>query len=298
MCGSSGGGGDTTSEMTVRYPSYIELNHKTFLVASSTNLQNASEFNPYSYGKPIDFVQYDYSDIMYGSGNTISDFTSMQEMFGTYLTDLDVDVLWTSTLDGVQNNVVVSNMVSAEADLINDDIEETTLPRFTTGLRDINSVISSTFSIGRSIIESARTKKLAEFDANLRYKLIPIAEDQWKTKINFNQNIVTSYINMITQMINTEMASETSNYDLNERKYLWNFKLLDFHRANLGVLQGAQSSKGVTEGPGGPSGAQSALGGAMGGAATGAMIGSMGGPMGMGIGAGVGGLLGLAASFF
>lgn len=297
MCGGGGGGGDSTNVTTVRFAQYIEDKHQHFLLVSSINADVAYLLNPYDddYDGRDDptITVYDFSDVLYGVGNTISDLTSMQEMFGTYMEDLDLDVLWTASFDSVQNNTVVANMVSAEGDLLDDDIEESTLPRFTAGMRDINSIVSSSFATGKAIIESARTKQLAKFDAELRYKLIPIAADQWKTKIAFNQSIVSTYVNMITLMINTDMITTDANYGYTERAVLWNFKVLDLHRANIAALQGAITSKGVSEGPEGVSQVQKAVGGLMGGVSAGATA-SGGHP----VGAIAGGILGLAASFF
>lgn len=279
MGGSSGGGGDNN---TVRYAPYIEGKHNTFLGTSAAAGVVARETNPYDSYEDIDL-----DAAFFGAGYVIASFPSLYDMYGKFMAGLDVEVLWEQILEGTQNNAVVGGMVGTQSALLDDEIEETTLPRYQVGLRDINSVMSSSYLIGKSLIESAKVKSVAKFDAELRYKLIPIAQDRWSKHLSWNQTMISTYTTMVQLYYNSLLATDSQNQEFSVKESLWPFTVLDYEKANLGALQGAVSTGGAE----GPSQTQKAIGGAMSGAALGA---SVGGP----VGAAVGGVVGLAASFF
>jgi hypothetical protein len=282
------GGGDATS--TIRYAPYIEEHHVDFLNTSASVATTARANNPYD-----DATEFDFAEAFYGSGYTIASFPSLYDMYGKFMAGLDIETLWVQVLDNVQTNAAVNNMVDAESALLDDEIEETTLPRYHAGLRDMNAVMTSSFAIGGSLIESSKIKSVAKFDAEVRYKLIPIASEHWARHLGWNQGVVNMYMNIMTLAINTELSTETVNIESSLNQELWPFKVLGLEGANLGALQGATS--GTSTSPG-PSQVQKSIGGAATGAAAGAMIGASYGSAGGPWGAAIGGAVGLAASFF
>lgn len=284
--GSGGGGGGGDSTTTIRYAEYIETKHESFLSTTASAVSTAlSGTNPYDYYQ----VVQSGDDAYFGDGYAIASFPSLYDMYGKFMAGLDVELLWSQVLAATQDDATVTTMSQAHADLLSDDIEETALPRFQQGMRDINAVMSSTFVIGKSLIESARTKSIAKFDADVRYKLIPIAAERWRAHLTWNQQMIGTYQTMITSYYNTALAHSDANMDNYVKQTLWPFTVLDYERANLAALQGATSSTAPAGSE--PSAARKAIGGAVSGAAMGAQI---GGP----VGAVAGGVLGLAASFF
>jgi len=190
--------------------------------------------------------------------------------------------MYDSTLD----NSIISDQVSAESDLLDDEINEKILPTFQTGARDINSVMSSSFIIGKSIIKSAKVKSLAKFDSELRYKLIPVAQARFDKHLQWNEAVIINYMNMIKTFYIVKSDIDEYNYRMAAKNLLWPFTVLDFHKANLGAMQGAINTSGKDN----ISSTQKVLGGALSGAATGAMV---GGPTGALAGGVLGGLAGL-----
>lgn len=285
--GSSGGGGGGSGDSTntVRYAPYIEAHHTTFLDVSAAAGTAARASNPYGSYSDINF------DVaFFGVGQTLANFTSLFGLHKSLLLDLDTEALWVTILGNTQSNSAITDAVSAQAALIDDEIDTTVVPRFQAGMRDINSVISSSFVIGKSLIEDGRNKKVAEFAADLKYKMIPVAATRWNARLEWNKAVVSSYLQILNFAVNTQFGEDDRNFDFAARKALWPFTVLDYERANLGAMQGAISGKNSVAGA---SQTQRAIGGAMSGAAMGMTL-SGGNPLG----AAAGGLLGLAASFF
>lgn len=269
-------------ETIIRFAPYIESKHETFLDTSASwgaTLINDSPFESYS--------DVDFDNGFFGSGYTMSSFPALYDMYGKFMAGLDVDSLWEQMLDATQDSNTINNLVTAESDLMTDEIEQNVLPRFQLGMRDINAVMSSSFVVGQSVLESARVKSIAKFDAEIKYKLIPIAAEIWSRHLEWNKSVIAAYSNIMQLYINSKMTADSQNSEMNLKDKLWPFTVLDFQRANLAALQGATSGK-VAGGE--VSQAAKSVSGALGGAAMGA---SVGGPYG----AVIGGALGLAASF-
>lgn len=281
--GSGGGGGD--SETTVRYAPYIEEHHSNFLDDIQTYVDLLKDDSPYD-----GYVDLDIGPAFFGTGYTLASFPSLYDMFGKFMAGLDVDTLFDQVLDDTLNGNAVSNVIAAEAVSLSDDLEETAIPRFTTGMRDINSVLSSTFIVGKAMMETARTKALSKFSAEIRYRLIPAAIQRWESHLKWNEAVVRVYIDMLKLYIVGKIDTDKHNYSIATKDALWPFTVLDFQRAALGALQGATSSKKTA---GEDDSVGSAIGGAMAGASAGYMI-SEGNPLG----AAIGGALGFAASLF
>lgn len=288
-----GGGGGGDGESITRYAPYIEERHEAFLGQSQTvygdslRVPSASPF--------ADYTELDYSDAFYGAGYTISSFPSLYDMYGKFMAGLDVCVLFGQVLDDVQHKPTIEAATVAHADLLNDDLEQVAIPRYEEGLRDINAVMTSSFVIGKSLIEQGRNKKLAEFDATLRYKLIPIATEVWTRHLNWNQNVISTYAEIMKLAISAKLDTDGRNYEFIAKDTMWPFTVLEQERANLGALQGAVSSSASEAGA---STGQKVIGGALSGAAAGASVGSVVPGIGTAVGAIGGAVVGGLAGLF
>lgn len=275
--GGSGGGG--SGKTTYRYASYIEGQHATFLNDIAAYKSAVIDDSPFDGYEPIAI-----ETAFFGAGLTLSSYDALFELYGEHMSGMDIDTLWTEIFSDTVNSVEVDNLVAAESALLDDDLESNVLPRFQTGMRDTNSIISSSYIVGKSLIEETKVRSLAKLDAELRYRLIPVAEARWKTQLQWHQQAVTIYAELLKFYIAARMDTDEANYSIAAKNALWPFTVLDFERAALGALQGAYSLKSDLAGGGLSTGAK-AISGALAGAAMGA---SIGGP----IGAGVGGVLG------
>lgn len=282
--GSGGGGGDSVT--TMRYAPYIESRHASFLATVASYRASTTGDSPFT----------DYDDIVldvgfFGTGYTIASFSSLYDMYGTYMSGVDLDVLYGAIFEDTVNASEIKNLVSAEAELLDDDIETNVLPRFQTGMRDLNAVMSSSFKIGGAVIEDARVKSLAKFSAELKYRMISVATDRWKTQLEWNRAAITTYAEIMKLYFSAKMDVEDFNYSMAAKNKLWPFTVLEYERAALGALEGAATTTSDVAG-------SSKMAKAISGALAGAAMGAMAFPANPALGAVGGGFLGLAASLF
>ncbi len=303
----SGGGSSTPADTstTIRYASYIETQHQNFLETVYTNRVAVIATSPFA-----DYTDIEVDNAFFGVGYTISNFTSLYEMFGDYMSGINIDTLFEQIYDNTLNSSAVGSLVVAEGDLIDDEIEEESLPRLQLGMRDLNSVMSSTYLVGRSLLEDTRTKLIAKFSADLKYRLIPVAVERWKASLDWNKLVVVTYAEIMKLYYSVKTDVDEINYAMAAKNLLWPFTVLDFERAALGALQGATNSKTDVAGS---STMSRVLSGALSGAAMGAMIGGSvvkdaatytasgamktAGTTYAGWGAGVGAVLGIASAY-
>ena len=305
-----GGGGGSAPAYTwseIRYAGYIETRHSDFLLSVYSARIGAISNSPFA-----NYTDIEVDNAFFGAGYAISSFPSLYDMYGKFMAGLDIEALWTQEYNDTIDSSVVNDLIAAEGALIDDEIETTSIPRLQTGMRDLNSVMSSSFVVGKSLIEDTRTKMVAKFSADLKYQLIPIAQSRWQTHLDWNKQVVSIYAEVMKLYFSAKTDIDEVNYAMAAKNVLWPFTVLDFERAALGALQGATNSKTDVAGA---STASRVLSGALTGAAMGAMVGgqitrtaattttnaagatvSTAGTTFAGVGAGVGALLGIAAA--
>jgi len=294
MGGGGGGGHRITQQINqITYAPYIQQHHTAFLNEVATYKYKLIDKSPFS-----DFTKFDIENAFFGAGYTIANYSSLFPLFNEYILNIDLDVLYNSVVESTLNNQAIHDLIVAEGALLNDDIETNALPRMTTGSRDINSSLSSTFLIGRSQLEAARLKNLAKFSAELKYRLLPIANERWATILNWNKNVVATYAEYLKFYIGAHTDVSDFNYEMITKDTLWPFTILDHQRAALAALQGAKSSSKDVMGSSTNRG-QKAMAGALSGAAMGAQIGMEIGTKSAGIwGAVIGAVVGGAAGYY
>jgi len=308
--GSGGGGGSSAPANTqsmIRYAPYIEAKHTNFLETVYSSREAVINDSPFS-----DYTDIEVDDAFFGAGYTIASFPALYDMFGKFMAGLDIEVLWDQIYESTLESSVVNDLVSAEGELLDDEIAENSLPRIQTGMRDMNSVMSSSFVVGKSILEDTRTKVINKFSADLKYRLIPIAQERWQSHLNWNKLVIGMYSEIMKLYFSAKTDVDEVNYAMAAKERLWPFTVLDFERAALGALQGATNSKSDVAGA---STTARVLSGALSGAAMGAMVGGQIAPAtaqigtagtagyqaatsgGAGMGAVVGAGLGIAAAY-
>lgn len=284
--GGGGGGGDSSTE--VRYAPYLESIHVDFLTSLRTDVDMLYHNTPRWQSPYGNHVAIEVEDAFFGTGYTIASFPSLYDMYGKFLAGLDIEVLYSQLYEDTLNAPVINDLIASEGMLLDDEINTNSLPRFQAGMRDINSVMSSSFVIGKSLIEDTRTKAISKFSSELKYRLIPVAQDRWAKHLEWNRNVVMSYAEIMKLYYMSKSDMNDHNYEMAREHLLWPFTVYDYERAAIGALQAATNSK--------TSQKSSRLGGALSGAASGAMAGAMFGGFGAIVGAMVGGIGGYMQS--
>lgn len=289
--GGSSGGSETTSSgtTTIRYAEYVEANHKSFLSEVSSRVSKSIGNNYYN---DYESLRTRVDTGFFGSNYSIGSYPSLFDMYGKFIAGLNVEALWRELFNDTLNGTVANNLVQAEHAFLNDELDTTAVPRFMTGMRDLNAVNSSTFIIGKALLEDTKNKAVNKFSASLKYQLIPVAQDRHKSHLAWNSGVVTVYMDMMKYYFTLRQGITEMDFAMYDRRSRWSLEMLDYRRAALGTLQGAYKSTSTSEGGGGggASTGSKVLGGALSGAAAGAYV---GGPWGAAIGGVLGGLGGL-----
>jgi len=279
--GKSGGSGKTST--TIRYAKYIEEKHKAFLNEIVTRRNAAIDNSPYA---SVATIASD--DGFFGVGYTLASFPSLYDMYGKFMAGLDVDALYSQIYSDLMEGPVTRRLISAESAFLSDELESDTIPRYETGMRDLNAVVSSTFVMGKALLEETRLKAVEKYSAGLQYALLPIASDRWKAHLEWNKGVVMTYAEIMKLYFSAKMDIDSHNTEMVAKNRLWPFTVLDYERVAIAALQGATKT---TQSAAGSSGVGRAISGALGGAAMGGMV---AGPPG----AIAGGILGLIGGLF
>lgn len=298
-----GSKGSSAPDNTVRFAPYLEAAHKDLLNKSGSDsaaLSVVRAFNQALDKSPYRVYEKRYQtdfadDAFFGAGHKLSDYPALFDMFGKFMAGVDICDLWGEVYEDIVRGPEIENAIAAHAALLDDDVQSKIMPRFLAGMRDINSVMSSSFVIGKAIIEDARVKSIDRFGSEIRLRGIDVSIKMWERHLDWNKAVVGSYAEYTKFYYLTAMDVDKTALDYKAKDILWNLNLFDYTRAMLGAMTGAAAASGT---PGKPSQLQSSISGAMSGAAAGAMVGSVVPGIGTGVGAVVGGLIGLGASFF
>lgn len=279
-----GGGADTNSVVTTQQAQFIQYAHQQLIWYCEVEIQRDYNDSPWQ-GYPA----MDLDNAFFGLGFSLSSFPSLYDMYGKFMAGLDVDALYNQLFLDTTTGPLITNLVAEQAVELADDVEQNILPRFETGMRDINAVMSSTYIVGKALIEAARIKALSKFDAELRYKLIPEVGARWGGHLNWNKNVVEMYGHVLKLYISSKIDTDSQFMEFRAKDYMWNWTLFDNYRLAIGATAGG--SRVTTDALGGTTQTQKALGGAMTGAAIGTEINA-------GWGTAIGAVVGAAAGYF
>jgi len=270
-----------TNISTTRYPLYLENAHHNLL--DKVHLYITSNMNT---GPEDNRVDIEVDEMFLDIGSVLGNYPALFDMFGKFMAGLDINVLFDQIINDMTDGSIINSLVSNKAITIDNEINNS-LARFNNGIEDINSVMSTVYMSGSSLIRNRKEKIISRFRAETRYKLLPIAINRWSMHLSWNRAVINQYAEIIKLYFKTKIDVVNTNIELNSKNLLWPLDLLEFERSIIGLLNRAGSS--TTSGK-----RKSSSGGALGGALSGAAIGASVGGV---VGAVVGGVLGLAASF-
>lgn len=292
--GSKGGGGGGTT--VVQFAPYIEAMHTDMLAKPGESLAVSvvAAMNTAAGQSPYNVTTVTAEAGFVGTGNLIGSRTALFDLFKTLMQDKDVDSLWTQMYDKTVQGPEVSEAVSAQGALIQDEIDERIMPKFLAGMRDINSVMSSAFIVGKALIADSQVKMVANFSATLKLKQFDAVNERWAKKLAWDTSMVTVYSDLMKLYYTTRFDAESRDIEYKTKHALWNLSLFEYGRSIVGALNGASAASPQNL----PSQTAKGIAGAMAGAGAGASVGSsISKEGGAAYGAAAGGVLGFAAAF-
>lgn len=311
--GSSGGG----SSGAVSHSAYLEKVHNDWLDATGTDsieksitevMDSALGSSPWT-GKAA-----------YNPDVPIAAYEAAMAAFRALLSGISDTAAWNSfftqasaslgAASSISDAAIVADVAAFAGDL-DDDIVAKVLPRYRRGMQDINSVVSSAFAIGESVIEGFRLKAIAKHDSELRVEAAKLNA----TMVTENKRLIlegsgqilrlmlqriafeSEYARMSVESNRIKIVAKKEQTDqddtIDEQDALWDLEVFQYGSNVLAGIAGGTSGNKLKA----PSKTASVIGGAMTGAAAGAMVGAEYGSAGGPYGAIIGAVLGAAAGF-
>ena len=280
-CKGGGGGGSGV----VDFPAYMKNIHNDWLdntgvdsiTSSVTDIMNsATGSSPWTAASAYD------------PDTDLVTMLAAPDVLQTLVTLLSAGTSLDTLVSGIVDHSRVDLAVTEyEADL-DARLTAEILPRFEAGMRDINAVMSSSFALGKAVIEDGQTRQAALYSANQHSKAF--SDDALQVinmKLEYQKAVSTMIAEANRIKIVAKKEENATDLKINEEDALWDLEVFQYGANLLGSIGGGTA---ISKSPKGASDMQSAIGGAMTGAAAGAMV---GGPWG----AVAGGVLGAGASF-
>lgn len=303
-----GGGSSGGSSGAVDFPAYMKTWHGAFLGDASgvtVTVAGALEAAMNGASPYASYVPLSANTIVLGTGKTITDFSAPFALLATY-NALDFDTILAAYKISDPNGLgsfisnadsTISTLMAAEGVVLENELNQVTIPNFQTGMRDANAIMSSAYLIGEALIRNRKTIELAKNDAALRHesfklcadltvKNTQILLDYTTKKILSKRDIATTAMDFAKIYAGIHIETDDIAVEMAAKDVLFDLKCLQYGGNFLGNISGSAVS---TDHGSGNRTAGSIIGGAIGGASMGFMV---GGPWGAAIGAVAGGVMG------
>jgi len=237
--GDTGGGsnqsnGDTS--ITRRYAPYIENLHNDFL-------NNIVERQNIALGKYLydSYTHLDVDSNFFSIGYTLSSFPSLVEMFGTHMAGLDIEVYWNDSFGKIVKDSNVNEVIEKEIELLDDKTIKENLTKFQLSMRDTNTVTSSSFVVGKAVIEDRRLKSIEAISLNNKVDLFLTEDKNYTVSLNHEKELISTYALLMKGYFISKINTDNSNYKFDTKKVIWPFEAMSFTNAALGTIRGAKS---------------------------------------------------------
>jgi len=319
---------DTTQTTTVRYAEYLEDIHKK-LVTSVVPIAFtiAGDFNPFARFTPWDLDQLYLDPAMRNPESWEEEWMKLPTLFESYrdhLLNLDVLDLYTEMIQRTlfvmpqapqspDFDKVIDDAVEARQEKLLHQYDVEVDPRIRVGMRDLNAVTSSYYTIARTIALSHHLLQLNDLATSLalekpkfelqRYELdlkafdaqlraIALGIEAWKVLLEWHSRVPAVYGEVLKSYAAQRIDIEEHVFELTTKGCLWPFTAFNGLTGVLAALTTGNTTTSVM----GEGTKRSALRGAIGGGISGVTAGSVAGPWGMLVGGAVGMIGGLLSS--
>lgn len=256
-------------------PAYLSTDHETLVDNVMTDVAAAS--NPYT-----GLAAYDPD----------TDLAAMLVAIGVFESEVD-DIQWDSVYveilklaselvdQYINSDTYIEDRVAIHAGILDTDLATKVYPKFEAGMRDINAIMTTSYTIGRAIIMLDRNDKVDRFAADMEMQM----QKDRSTMIN---QVASELLRMFLQRVEfqralaalqsdyyrikiaakADQATEDKAIDVETAK--WAMAKHQYAANVMAALNGGVSTLGQSEG----SKTARILGGALSGASAGAMIGA------------------------
>ena len=286
--GSSNSGVPAVRSRTFRFAPYIESRHESLLssiVATRTDIITDSPYESYT--------DQDVNTAMFGVGYLIADFSSLYDMFGKFMSGLDLESLWDTAFSTQIEADEIDEVTTANLALLDENMLKTDITDFKLSARDTNSVACSSFTIGITNVERDKITQLANMSMEVKSRMLVLTTTFYNSLLNWQKSAIDLYAEIMKSYYLFAINVAETNTRFAFLDIIWPFTVLNFERAALASLVSKASFNKYTA-----TRERSTLSKALlisSYTVQGATIGSMcGGPYGTAIGAVVGFVIGVA----
>jgi len=243
----SSGGGSSSGDVTVerRYAPYIELAHSGFLDKVKSTRDLIIDDSPYD-----GFTDVEVDIAFFGLGYTLANMSALYAMFGTHMTGINLSSLWEAGFNNVMSRSEIDTIINKELSMVDDKVAKEDIPSFQVSLRNLNAVPTTTFVVGRAIIEGNRIKTRSKISLSANAQMLSEIGEEFATKLNWEKKVIVSYALLMKSYFGNKVIQDDFNYTLNTQHALWPFTALSFEQAALGVMQSKvawQKTQGLRE---------------------------------------------------
>ena len=182
-------------------------------------------------------------DAFFTVGYTITDYPSLWDMYGKFVAGLDIEVIYEQIYDDMMTSPALGADIAAESALLDDELNRTSYPKLTAGMRDMNAVMSSSFIYGKSLLESDKIKTINKYSAALKMEAMRLTLQRWANHLQWNHNTIEQYVKMQEMFWSSRSAWADTVAKIDSMDKKWPFEVLDFGRAVVGALNGAAAAQ-------------------------------------------------------
>ncbi len=163
----------------------------TYITAFNT------QYDSYNAGIDADHATF-IADLITKIGTYV---TSFNTQYDSYKAGLDTD--FTSLLtaldtkyDGnvTDDSAAITAAVTAESDLLDDELNDNIMPRFKAGMANINAAMSSAYVLGEARVWDSKAKAVAKFDAEARLLRLKDGLDHALARVQSDYGIADTHI--------------------------------------------------------------------------------------------------------
>lgn len=292
--------------MAIEYPDYIQDMHQLWLdgVVAGTAAEsggvalaiaNARSSNPFT-----SLTGYNPATDVSSMATAVATFQSLVTAMDPHA---DYDTYHNAAVAQIDSVIspdsYILARVQAHAAALDTELNSRVIPRFEAGMRDINAVHTSTFIIGKAIIELDRDDKVDKFMADMRFQadakrgdLIQNAAAEMVRmhlqKLEFGRVIMAITIDRLRLSIAANSDYKTEIKAIAADQARWPLEIYKYGANMLAAISGGTSSSVPMDG----NKTARIIGSGLSGAIAGATIGASFGGSGAGYGAILGGIAG------
>jgi len=241
-----GGGGGGSSEMTIHYDQEImyawaqlrnwgmrgvDVNDVGPYIPDYIQMAPFVQFSdPTSFANDYALIWYDYFIPMLGVMDT--------DRTGVTFGNININNFQTKFI----NSPAIITAVATQNVYLDDDLNQNVFPKLRTTLRDIGSVMSSSFLDTQAIVLMNKSKVLSKYQSDLNIKELEISQNAWVHYLEWKWKVMDFQVKYMESYYKTGMPYNDSVNKVTNENLMFPFSVLEQVRAIVSCLGQPQAT--------------------------------------------------------